>query len=534
MAGIFQARCTLRNPSKEESCLTCKKECTIACLKCCKCNMFVHPGCSLLPPYMLLTYKIGSSKYYCQDCLKDRVDRYDAEIEQMTMVISMHDSNENNAVSDVTDVNQAEVFLTRHTQDEQNFTTQHDQIHTHKSSNSDPSNYVASSEITSNHADGHNEEINSQNSLKFSTPKLGNLPTSFVISPSSLQQNYDASIPIHNRFDPLGNEDHSNAISNLPPLTLDKKLETNSAELQSESSLITCGQRTPRNVENKSHSSSDSSIETSSQTTRHENSNVSYKSFFDSSAITSGQRSLQHPAPARPTSKISKSFTNSFAERSKSLTSIHATARATRPSYTASKLLEIKRNVICRFFLRNQCKYGPEGNGCKFIHSAHLNSDTKAVNDKAEDPAICKFFLRNACKFGKLGTRCHYYHPKICPNYKNCKSNDCKMHHPEICKSSREKWECFNRDCRAIHLKGTKRFETQSLNISANTVRPYGKGNASENFLGMQIKEIQTQLAAILKHLPYPWLREIPPPQLPLPQPQRIANQISPDRPYYH
>lgn len=79
---------------------------------------------------------------------------------------------------------------------------------------------------------------------------------------------------------------------------------------------------------------------------------------------------------------------------------------------------------------------------------------------------ICYFYRQNICKHGREGKDCRYNHPKICPTYQahgpdpilGCvKGRQCENYHPMICKRSLQTSECFNRSCRKLHLKGTRR-----------------------------------------------------------------------------
>ncbi|KAK4322090.1 hypothetical protein Pmani_007143 [Petrolisthes manimaculis] len=78
---------------------------------------------------------------------------------------------------------------------------------------------------------------------------------------------------------------------------------------------------------------------------------------------------------------------------------------------------------------------------------------------------VCKFYLRNACRYGASGKKCMKSHPKICSKFmKNGKDDrigcnlgwKCTDYHPFVCRSSLHKRVCEHRDCKHLHIKGTK------------------------------------------------------------------------------
>ena len=89
-------------------------------------------------------------------------------------------------------------------------------------------------------------------------------------------------------------------------------------------------------------------------------------------------------------------------------------------------------------------------------------SQTNLSKDK-----VCYFYKNNKCKFGRRGENCPYAHPKLCFKYKingcdlvrGCKNgNNCPYLHPPICNGSMRRRECFNENCKRLHLKGTRRY----------------------------------------------------------------------------
>lgn len=106
-------------------------------------------------------------------------------------------------------------------------------------------------------------------------------------------------------------------------------------------------------------------------------------------------------------------------------------------------------------------------------HSAGKQGDTQTTdvnrnhtNDKRKEK-VCYYYRNNKCKYGLRGWDCPYAHPRLCNRYKvnghdpvrGCKKGkDCTYLHPPICYGSEKKRECFNVECKKLHLKGTRRY----------------------------------------------------------------------------
>ena len=94
-------------------------------------------------------------------------------------------------------------------------------------------------------------------------------------------------------------------------------------------------------------------------------------------------------------------------------------------------------------------------------------------NGNIRPPAnICPYYKRQACRYGIAGRQCPAGdHPKACKKLlmhgtrspRGCNlGNNCDKFHPiNMCPSSLKKRECYNPDCRLIHIKGTRRHRTQ-------------------------------------------------------------------------
>ena len=257
---------TLQIPNYDASCLTCSIQCKDASLKCFTCKHFTHINCSNLPAYMLLTYKFGSSRYFCQSCLRKKHECYDDEIEQLTKLISIHEYNEHNPSSVVAGENHPESAQIQNTQqDKQYVTTPNDNqsviFESTVSAIDELSNYVALPTTFHNHEDENFRRNYRQNSLPFSTPRTGQTPRNNLRPSSSLEYDYDSTILLQNRFDSLGNINEMNEFPPLPTRPATEKLpditelkpESNeqrttqhdSLSSSSDLSTITSAQRSP-------------------------------------------------------------------------------------------------------------------------------------------------------------------------------------------------------------------------------------------------------------------------------------------------
>ena len=95
----------------------------------------------------------------------------------------------------------------------------------------------------------------------------------------------------------------------------------------------------------------------------------------------------------------------------------------------------------------------------------HGNLRDNDEEDKNKEK-ICRFYKQGNCRFGRKGADCPYDHPQACrkllkhgkrsPN--GCtKGQKCEYYHPRMCSTSITKGECYNNDCKFVHVKNTKR-----------------------------------------------------------------------------
>ena len=78
---------------------------------------------------------------------------------------------------------------------------------------------------------------------------------------------------------------------------------------------------------------------------------------------------------------------------------------------------------------------------------------------------LCKFFKHGKCKYGSKGNDCSYDHPKKCFKFvqngdkssRGCKKGkECDYYHPPLCKDAMRTKKCNRKDCKFLHMKGTK------------------------------------------------------------------------------
>ena len=126
------------------------------------------------------------------------------------------------------------------------------------------------------------------------------------------------------------------------------------------------------------------------------------------------------------------------------------------------------------------------------INGSELHSKLKDVTKER----VCQNYKRGTCPHGLKGNKehngrvCEFEHPKYC--WKFCrfgsqrkfgctKGSECEYLHPVLCKFSVKKKVCTNQDCTFIHLKGTRRKESDASRDTkaTKTKRATGK-NESE------------------------------------------------------
>ena len=84
---------------------------------------------------------------------------------------------------------------------------------------------------------------------------------------------------------------------------------------------------------------------------------------------------------------------------------------------------------------------------------------------------VCRFYEKGTCRYGIAGRGCSRQHPKACKKLlqhgdrgpRGCSAGSrCDKFHPLMCRSSLRKRECFNQDCKLVHIVGTKRIKPRN------------------------------------------------------------------------
>ena len=103
-----------------------------------------------------------------------------------------------------------------------------------------------------------------------------------------------------------------------------------------------------------------------------------------------------------------------------------------------------------------------------------IGDDNRREPGNNEQRPICKFYRQGRCKHGISGNKdgpCNFRHPKPCNKFlangtnqrRGCtKGNQCTGFHPQMCHRSLKERICSRRDCKFMHIKGTKRHEEQA------------------------------------------------------------------------
>lgn len=93
-------------------------------------------------------------------------------------------------------------------------------------------------------------------------------------------------------------------------------------------------------------------------------------------------------------------------------------------------------------------------NGYKKVVNKKTKTNKQIPSDDKKE-AVCKFYLRSQCKHGRLGKDCEYSHPKICfqkLNHGTCDKEECSYFH-DYCSSVINKDICRDSKCKKFHKK---------------------------------------------------------------------------------
>lgn len=185
-------------------------------------------------------------------------------------------------------------------------------------------------------------------------------------------------------------------------------------------------------------------------------------------------------------------------------------------------------------------------NGSVDHETSNLGLEKRSINRKnptnenqdneSKSRKVCYFYKNNRCKYGRRGKGCHYAHPGLCYKYqmhgrdniKGCRKERCPYLHPPVCYGSERKRECFNLECKRLHLKGTRRYpldeaaakSQQSVNdptpvpqpqtrpVTSHDTSTRGTENSPLIFLMRQVQQmqqVQNHIMEMLKVVPWQW-----------------------------
>ena len=100
----------------------------------------------------------------------------------------------------------------------------------------------------------------------------------------------------------------------------------------------------------------------------------------------------------------------------------------------------------------------------------------KGDDDKTKDK--CRFFMKNKCKHGINGDGCPFFHPKRCSKWMKAGKEGCTkcdLFHPALCYGSLNDKRCDKSSCTFIHLSGTMRAPKSSARVNTKTCSGTGE-----------------------------------------------------------
>lgn len=99
-------------------------------------------------------------------------------------------------------------------------------------------------------------------------------------------------------------------------------------------------------------------------------------------------------------------------------------------------------------------------------NQTNTNETDEDHHDEGEEETkkrICVHFAQGKCRYGKQGEQCKYRHPEMCRKFikdgvYGCKKGlNCNYFHPKLCRDSITYYQCNRRSCGYYHLVGTMR-----------------------------------------------------------------------------
>ena len=149
------------------------------------------------------------------------------------------------------------------------------------------------------------------------------------------------------------------------------------------------------------------------------------------------------------------------------------------------------------------------GKDCPIMEARVLRGDARksqasAMNTNNKKNKICAFYKKGDCKFGKKGRECKYMHPPQCLKFQRhgdgtngCrKGTKCEYFHPHTCRFSADGGHCGDHKCKRLHVRA---YEDGAANRSQQELRGGVRRNQSFEYSGQR-----TGAARVEQNLPWP------------------------------
>ena len=144
--------------------------------------------------------------------------------------------------------------------------------------------------------------------------------------------------------------------------------------------------------------------------------------------------------------------------------------------------------------------FDPDTEFDMFAELKESDAESNAKDEEKEENIrkdICFEYKFDKCPH-EDGIGCQNRHPKKCQAFcdfghkaldkKGCETQKCELMHPKLCRNSTKFRECYHRQCRFQHLKGTKIVSKREFD-NARTLTENGKSEHCE-FMNKKIEKL--------------------------------------------
>lgn len=475
-----------------EFCSSCSKACSELALYCKGCKSFIHTSCSKLPLYQLQFYYNTSAMYNCPNCVKKLPN---------TLLFKDHTSYSkvsNKVDISLSSVKSPEPSIKHCSPINKSATNTVNEISLQYILTSPNSNPVTNSALTTNKVNHQETSITTKNQFQLlnQSENMDLVATEIANLITNMRHE-----PVNTSSSTSSDESQSSFLSCSPEQTkiisppfLPRSPEQTKIISPSFSACF------PEQTEKTSACSSEQTRITSSP------SQIS-STIADVSIIECG-----------PISQIRLKNKNETVIEKNSLSSIEVSNEVNDSSFLPCAQRTPKRNISFNnnsAFLSKIISPLENCNSVSTPRSSQENIRSGQFTRKVHTSRIlCSFYERNACKYVTTDEKCRFMHPEKCSKYiqfgpiapNGCSLGEtCNKYHPKLCQDSLINKNCSNYNCRAIHIKGTKRtFETNSQ----NKVPPMLN---ESHFLYNRIHALEAQLRSLIHQQ---WWRLLPPPPI--------------------